>query len=136
MNYPFITNEDGSFQFRNAQYYRNNTVECEVNHKEFGWVPFLATAYDGEEYGRELYRQLVEEHASEIAALDNERILAEDTDIARNNRNVLLTQTDWTQSPDVPEATRTAYTAYRQQLRDLPAQDGFPYVEFPTPPGA
>lgn len=44
----------------------------------------------------------------------------------RNHRNALLATTDWTQLPDVPEAIRDAYTAYRQALRDVPAQEGFP----------
>jgi len=38
----------------------------------------------------------------------------------RQRRNALLLSTDWTQLPDVPEATRQAFTAYRQALRDLP----------------
>lgn len=44
----------------------------------------------------------------------------------REQRNNLLKDTDWTQLPDVPEAIRDAYTAYRQALRDVPAQEGFP----------
>jgi len=134
MKHPFYTQPNGDIEFRNAQHYRLNAINCEVNHKEYGWIPFLATSYDEEEYGRELYRQLTEDYANEIAPVDEARILAEDTNMARTLRNQLLTQTDWTQSPDVPEATRTAYVTYRQQLRDLPAQDGFPYIEFPTPP--
>ena len=134
MNHPFNTNADGSFQFRNAQHYRDNTVECEVNHKEFGWIPFLAAANDDQEYGRELYRQLVEEHAIEIAPTDGARILSQDSSAARSKRDALLQQTDWTQVLDIPESTRTPYAIYRQELRDLPAQEGFPYIDFPTPP--
>ena len=53
----------------------------------------------------------------------------------RCHRDALLAATDWTQLPDVPEATRNAYTAYRQALRDVPAQEGFPddIVWPPTP---
>ena len=39
----------------------------------------------------------------------------------RVERNGLLAQTDWTQNADVPEATKTKWQAYRQELRDLPA---------------
>ncbi len=55
----------------------------------------------------------------------------------RRHRDALLADTDWTQLPDVPEATRNAYTAYRQALRDVPAQEGFPNdIVWPVAPGA
>lgn len=52
---------------------------------------------------------------------------------ARIKRDSLLAETDWTASTDV---TMTAeMTAYRQALRDVPAQAGFPTeVNWPTAP--
>lgn len=46
----------------------------------------------------------------------------------RAKRDALLTETDWTQVLDAPidAATREAYRTYRQALRDLPEQAGFP----------
>lgn len=44
---------------------------------------------------------------------------------ARNQRNALLADSDWTQVPDASVDT-TAWAAYRQALRDLPEQEGFP----------
>ena len=41
--------------------------------------------------------------------------------ILRRERDRLLSESDWTQMPDVPEATRTAWQTYRQALRDLPS---------------
>jgi len=52
----------------------------------------------------------------------------------RARRNKALQDTDITQLIDSPigEAERAAYRNYRQALRDLPEQAGFPYsVEFP-----
>jgi len=52
----------------------------------------------------------------------------------RSHRNKLLTDTDWTQLVDAPDDSniRTAYRTYRQALRDIPQQPGFPYeVEYP-----
>ena len=46
-------------QVRNPQYNAANTVDLEINHPQFGWVPFTATPYDAEAYGRELYAQAV-----------------------------------------------------------------------------
>lgn len=55
----------------------------------------------------------------------------------RRERDDKLKETDWTQLPDVPEAIRNAYTAYRQALRDVPAQEGFPdNIVWPELPGA
>jgi hypothetical protein len=51
----------------------------------------------------------------------------------RAKRNQLLTDSDWTQLSDSP-VDKTAWATYRQQLRDLPAQNGFPYVKIPTSP--
>ena len=44
---------------------------------------------------------------------------------ARNQRDTLLTQTDWTQVADAP-VDKAAWAAYRQALRDVPQQIGFP----------
>ena len=40
----------------------------------------------------------------------------------RKVRDQLLSATDWTQNPDVPESTRAKWVSYRQALRDLPAK--------------
>ncbi len=47
---------------------------------------------------------------------------------ARAQRDKLLAATDWTQVLDAPidAATREAYRAYRQAIRDIPEQEGFP----------
>lgn len=54
---------------------------------------------------------------------------------AREDRDALLLKSDWTQLPDVPLATKEAWATYRQQLRDIPDQSGFPLnITWPTPP--
>lgn len=56
----------------------------------------------------------------------------------RAKRDKLLAETDWTQVADAPidTATRTAMRVYRQQLRDITEQEGFPtdivWPEMPT----
>lgn len=51
----------------------------------------------------------------------------------RSQRDQLLASSDWTQLTDSP-VDKAAWATYRQQLRDLPAQNGFPYVKIPTSP--
>ena len=41
--------------------------------------------------------------------------------LLRIERNSKLATTDWSQGDDVPVGIKTAYQAYRQALRDLPA---------------
>lgn len=52
----------------------------------------------------------------------------------RDERNGLLSESDWTQLPDSPVDSST-WAVYRQALRDLPSQAGFPHdVTWPTKP--
>lgn len=53
----------------------------------------------------------------------------------RQLRDALLTACDWTQLPDVPLETKAAWAIYRQLLRDIPNQSGFPLtVNWPNAP--
>ena len=53
---------------------------------------------------------------------------------ARSQRDTLLTQTDWTQVADAP-VDKAAWAAYRQALRDVPQQIGFPTtITWPVKP--
>jgi hypothetical protein len=53
----------------------------------------------------------------------------------RSYRDQLLSQSDWTQLPDVPLATKALWEPYRQELRDITDQPGYPYdIVWPTPP--
>ena len=57
-------------------------------------------------------------------------------DAARSERDRLLAACDWTQVSDAP-VDAAAWAAYRQALRDVPAQVGFPEaVEWPVAPDA
>ena len=53
----------------------------------------------------------------------------------RTERNTKLAATDWTQAADVPQSVKDSYAPYRQALRDLPTQSGFPnQVVWPVAP--
>lgn len=54
----------------------------------------------------------------------------------RAKRNEVLAASDWTQLVDSP-VDKEAWASYRQELRDLPQQGGFPYsVVWPTEPAS
>lgn len=54
----------------------------------------------------------------------------------RARRSAAIASSDWTQLPDnaLTAAQRIAWANYRQALRDLPQQSGFPNVAFPAAP--
>lgn len=68
----------------------------------------------------------------------NSTTVAEDTDMRpiisdekkamkqRYIRNVKLSTSDWTQLEDYSGSDKAAWATYRQALRDVPAQSGFP----------
>lgn len=59
---------------------------------------------------------------------------AEQAKSVREHRKTKLAECDWTQLADSP-ADKTVWEFYRQALRDITAQDGFPWViDWPTQP--
>lgn len=59
---------------------------------------------------------------------------AEQSVSQRDNRNEKLKECDWTQLADSP-VDKQAWATYRQSLRDLPAQTGFPWnIQWPNKP--
>ena len=87
----------------------NNLVEITGNVSK-GWT------YDGEKFS---------------APVENNEDLANQV---RAGRNKLLSESDWTQVADAP-VDKQAWAIYRQALRDVPAQPGFPWdIIWPTQP--
>tara|TARA_X000001382_G_scaffold126647_1_gene113510 strand:+ start:74 stop:508 length:435 start_codon:yes stop_codon:yes gene_type:complete len=54
----------------------------------------------------------------------------------RTRRNELLLKSDWTQVSDFTHPKKSEWGTYRQKLRDLPSESGFPYIDLPTEPSA
>jgi len=65
---------------------------------------------------------------------DPEEVLAALATQARAKRNALLTASDWTMISDAP-VDQTAWANYRQALRDITDQVGFPEaIDWPVEP--
>lgn len=73
-----------------------------------------------------------------VADMDAEAIAAKDAEQAksvREQRNQKLKDSDWTQGKDIADNISTAWAAYRQALRDVPSQSGFPWdIQWPAQP--
>jgi hypothetical protein len=71
-----------------------------------------------------------------INEMDDDAKAAKDAEAAKNvrtTRDAKLAETDWTALSDVTMSAEM--TAYRQALRDVPAQAGFPHnVTWPSKP--
>lgn len=75
---------------------------------------------------------VVDRTAEEIAGATEAQ-----SEIERALRNSRLAACDWTQLADAPLTAeqKTSWATYRQSLRDITAQDGFPFsIEWPTEP--
>lgn len=48
------------------------------------------------------------------------------TGMVKAHRAILLLNSDWTQLPDVPLSTQASWQLYRQALRDITEQAGYP----------
>lgn len=101
---------------------------------------------DKVEISAEYYRELFDGQSSGLLITQDETgypILApypeptvdELSKIMRDHRNNLLKNSDWTQMPDIPHTTKDLWQPYRQALRDVPQQLGFPdNIVWPTQP--
>jgi len=54
--------------------------------------------------------------------------------IVKNQRDVLLLESDWTQLPDVLLSDKAAWVTYRQELRDITKQADPFNIVWPIPP--
>lgn len=111
--------------------------------RQLGWLPLrleegiVDDVYAGSVFAiladevveTKLWHKYTDEQRAEI-----ERQKAE---AVRQERNTKLTECDWTQLNDTPldNPTKVEWTTYRQALRDIPTQSGFPHsVVWPTKP--
>ena len=73
---------------------------------------------------------VVEDTDTRLAISDEEKSTKK-----RSIRNSKLDASDWTQMPDYNGSNKSEWATYRQALRDVPAQSGFPNdITWPTEP--
>lgn len=113
-------------EIRNAEFNENGTVDCEVFKEGLGWLPFTASPEDSEEFGREVFKRAkpkAKPNKKEVKP--KEVILSNLAHSIRVERNRKLFTSDWTQLPD-SQVNKSVWATYRQALRDVPQQKGFP----------
>ena len=133
---PKYIKEDNSIIEVQAQFSHLYSKDNSDN-KVYGWHIFGATATDVEEHGKTIYANAENGDYGTIATYEHPSFETE-ISLLREKRNELLFETDWTQSTDVPQATKDKFATYRQELRDL--TEGIDTAEkaravtFPTKP--
>ena len=127
-------NENNEVIFTDPVFTPQGTIDCTVIYDPTGEeIPFTATPYDTTEHGQDLWAQL--SALDYVAPCPESRKYAEANSEARDLRRELLVGSDWTQLPDIPQATKDLWAPYRQALRDITDQEGYPYdITWPTPP--
>lgn len=125
-------------EYRNARYNdsENRQINVEINHPDYGWIPFTADQHDPytKWNAKEFWDHLIAsgEVQPYVAPVIPLEVLAEQ---ARFQRTLLLQESDWTQLPDVPQEIKDVWAVYRQALRDITLQEGFPTnITWPTRP--
>lgn len=120
--------------YRNPIFTESGWIACEIEHPQYGWIPFTCDPDDnGAAFDtRALFDAMKDEAAPYILPP-----APTDEDVAgqvRAERNSFLAASDWTQVADAP-VDQAAWATYRQALRDIPNQPGFPRdVAWPTKP--
>ena len=120
-------NDKGGYQFRLLYLVYDPTYELMHHHHEsvenpplFDWTDMIPLyKYEG---------GYVRKRTEEEIEVDRQIAMQPTEAEVRAQRDKLLAETDWTQVADAPidSATRSAMRVYRQLLRDVTEQAGFP----------
>ena len=113
--------------YRNAKFTAQpNIIDCEIEHPKFGWIPYTLDPADTDQTVNNADLMALIQGRNDVAEyveppVDPKALTAE----ARTQRNRLLSQTDYTQLADSPR-DKQPWAVYRQALRDVTDQVGFP----------
>jgi septation ring formation regulator EzrA len=78
-------------------------------------------------------KRMKENESLESATISSD----EELSWVRSTRNQILSESDWTQLPDVPKEVQELWKDYRQQLRDLPSNfKDSQSITWPKPPSS
>ncbi len=136
--------KDFLMNYRNARYIDINRIDCEINHTDYGWIPYTLDPTDEDNTVDNV--SLLESMNSRgdviayVAPTQEElnEVLATNARSERDHR--LITEVDpiagntlrWS---DLTESQQASWSNYRTDLLDLPEQVGFPQdIDWPTKP--
>jgi hypothetical protein len=126
-------------EVRNGSYKYGGLIECEINHPEYGWIPYLINDADTDTtIDNNALKVLL---GSNIAPFDQEEHDSQTAALVRFQRDSLLASevdpivTNPLRWADMTTEQQNAWSQYRTDLLNITDQAGFPHnVTWPTKP--
>ena len=126
-------------QSKNAE---NTIMDVEINHPEYGWIPYLLTDYDTDTtIDNDAVMALIgDDFAAYVPPTQAELDAAAAAQVRAERDNRLVTEVDPIVSnalrwADLTAAKQAEWTQYRTDLLNVPDQAGFPTdITWPTKP--
>ena len=139
MTTPVIITEVRNARSMNAE---NTVIDVEINHPEYGWIPYYLTDYDEDTtVDNDAVLELIGSNFEAYVPPTQEELDAQAAAAVRHQRDMLLaTEVDPIVSnplrwADLTTEQQNAWAAYRTALLDITDQAGFPHsVTWPTKP--
>ena len=111
----------------------NTSIDVEINHPDYGWIPYLLTDYDEDTTidNAEVMALIGTDFTAYVAPTQAELDAATSAEVRGERDNILATVVDpMVSNPlrwaDLTAATQAEWSTYRQALLDVPQQAGFP----------
>lgn len=117
----------------------NTRMEMEINHPEFGWIPFtLDMTDDGTTIDKDALLTLIGTNFREATQEEKDERLASDirfTRMTKLRNEVDPLVTNFLRWAELTTEQQNAWVQYRTDLLNVPQQSGFPHtVTWPTKP--
>lgn len=113
-------------EYRNGTFLENGWIDCEINHPNFGWIPFTIDPHkDPELYEEAKITSIPYDPEANKPSFD----MVSTT--VRMRRDALLLEDDWrtTKAFETGSPLSAGWLAYRQALRDITDHVNFPYLD-------
>ena len=120
----------------------NTVIDVEINHPDYGWIPYLLTDYDPDTtIDNDAVMALIGDNFTAYVAPTQAELDAEAAAGVRGQRDYLLSEevdpivSNPLRWADMTTAEQSAWSQYRTDLLNITDQAGFPHnVTWPTKP--
>ena len=119
----------------------NLRIDVEINHPEYSWIPYTVDPTDTDTTidNEEVMALIGTDFAAYVAPTQAELDASTAAQVRGERDNILTTVVDPLVSnpfrwADLTSDKQAEWSNYRQELLDVPQQDGFPTVVWPTNP--
>lgn len=100
---------------------KNTLIDLEINHPQYGWIPFTADPNDIESYGRQLFVELSAGQFGPIAKYVASPPYVPTSDDNKTEAERRLQATDWVNQSDVYDSARDPHLLNRDEFLDYRA---------------